>query len=322
MRTFLIFLFSASVLLTTQKTMANVPQKTIVVDAQGTGDYKSVQDAVYAVRAFLDTTTVIRIKPGVYFEKITIPSWVQHLQLIGDTPENTVIQFDDYSGKNVGGTTLGTFNSHTMLVQGNHVQLKNLTVQNISCNQGQAVALHVEGDRFSALNVQLLGCQDTLYAGSPNSSQYYRDCYIEGTTDFIFGSATVFFDNCTIKSLKNSYITAASTPQENEYGFVFRECKLVAAEGVDRVFLGRPWRPHAKTVFIGCELQSHIVKEGWDPWKGDKTFPNKEKTAFYAEYENHGAGASAQDRVYWSHQLTPDQAERYTVDLVLGDRFW
>ncbi len=284
--------------------------------------FQSIQDAIDSVRAFLDHKTVIKIDSGIYNEKIVIPSWCQNIELVGEDKETTIIMNDDYSGKVVDGFKLSTFTSFTMLVQGNGIQLKNITVKNASCNQGQAVALHVEGDRFSVINANILGCQDTLYLGAASSRQYYTNCLIEGTTDFIFGSSTAFFENCTIKSLKNSFITAASTPKENRYGMVFYNCKLTAEEGITEVYLGRPWRPYASTVFIQTTMGSHIIPHGWDPWDGDETFPNKDKTAFYAEYKSEGSGAAPEKRVHWSHQLTQSEALKYNKNQVLTNKFW
>jgi len=284
--------------------------------------FQSIQDAIDSVRAFLDHKTVIKIDSGVYNEKIVIPSWCQNIELIGEDKETTIITNDDYSGKVVNGLKLSTFTSFTMLIQGNGIQLKNITVKNASCNQGQAVALHVEGDRFSAINTNILGCQDTLYLGAASSQQYYNNCHIEGTTDFIFGSSTAFFENCTIKSLKNSFITAASTPKENRYGMVFYKCTLTAEEGITKVYLGRPWRPYASTVFIQTSMGSHIVPQGWDSWDGDNTFPNKDKTAFYAEHKSEGSGADPEERVLWSHQLTQSEAIKYDKNKVLKEKFW
>lgn len=185
--------------------------------------------------------------------------------------------------------------------------------------QGQAVSLHVEGDHFVIKDSKILGCQDTLYASGNHSRQYYENCFIEGTTDFVFGSATVVFKNCTIKSLADSYITAASTDQNKKYGFVFFDCKLIAKEGVMKVFLGRPWRSFAKTVFINTEMGNHILPEGWNPWKGDAMFPDKEKTVYYAEYMSRGEGSDISKRVSWSHQLTKKEVKNYTIEKIFGD---
>ena len=177
----------------------------------------------------------------------------------------------------------------------------------------------MEGDRTIIRNCRLLGNQDTLYTATGNSRQYYEDCYIEGTTDFIFGEATVVFNRCTIKSLVNSYITAAATTPFQKYGFVFLDCSLIADSAATKVYLGRPWRPHAKTVFIRCHLGAHIRSEGWDPWKGDAMFPDKEKTVYYAEYGNTGPGAGTSGRAGWSKQLRKKEAKQYTLKNIFGD---
>ncbi|HKK11566.1 MAG TPA: pectinesterase family protein, partial [Flavobacteriaceae bacterium] len=157
--------------------------------------------------------------------------------------------------------------------------------------------------------------QDTLFTGGKTSNQYYDNCYIEGTTDFIFGPATAVFKNCIIKSKKNSFVTAASTPENHEFGYVFFNCKLISDGNAHKVFLGRPWRPFAKTVFINCELGSHIVPEGWDPWV-DKRFPDKDKTAYYAEYKSKGKGANPNQRIRWSHQLSKKEVKKYTLKTI------
>jgi pectinesterase len=141
-----------------------------------------------------------------------------------------------------------------------------------------------------------------------------KDCYIEGTTDFIFGKATVLFENCTLHSLKDSYITAAATPEDVAYGFVFQNCKLTAAPEVTAVYLGRPWRIYAKTVFLNCEMGKHIKPEGWHNWSK----PEAEKTAFYAEYNCTGEGFLPKSRVTWSHQLRKSEAKKYTLENILG----
>ena len=227
---------------------------------------------------------------------------------------------DDYSGKvDALSEKMTTFNSYTLLVMADEVKISNLTIQNSWCNKGQAVSLHVEGDRFIIKDSKILGCQDTVYASGNHSRQYYENCFIEGTTDFIFGSATVVFKNCTIKSLADSYITAASTDQSKKYGFVFFDCKLIAKDGITKVFLGRPWRSFAKTVFINTEMENHILPEGWNPWKGDAMFPDKEKTVYYAESGSKGEGGNVSKRVSWSHQLSKKELKNYTIEKIFGD---
>ena len=298
----------------------NAPYITINVALDGSGQFTSIQKAINSIRDFGPGEALIKIKAGTYKEKIVIPSSKHKVTLQGENKENTVITNDDYSGKiDAFSEKMTTFNSYTLLVMADEVRISNLTIQNSWCNKGQAVSLHVEGDRFSIKDSKILGCQDTVYASGNHSRQYYENCFIEGTTDFIFGSATVVFKNCTIKSLADSYITAASTDQRKKYGFVFFDCKLIAKDGITKVFLGRPWRSFAKTVFINTEMGNHILPEGWNPWKGDAMFPDKEKTVYYAESGSKGEGGNVSKRVSWSHQLSKKELKNYTIEKILGD---
>lgn len=297
----------------------------ITVAQNGSGDYKTIQEAINSIRDLGEKQIKIYIKNGIYNEKLIVPSWKTNIYLIGESTEKTIITYNDYSGKGnamerdvYGQNKITTYTSYTFLIAANDITLENLTIANTSGKVGQAVALHVEGDRFKAKNCKILGNQDTLFAATENSRQYYENCFIEGTTDFIFGKATAVFQNCIIKSLADSYITAAATSPRQLFGFVFFNCKLIADSSVKKVFLGRPWRPYAKTVFAQCTLENHIVAEGWNPWKGDNMFPNKEKTAFYAEYKNIGAGATPTSRVNWSKQLTSKEFKTYTLINILG----
>ncbi|MHA6279686.1 pectinesterase family protein [Salinimicrobium sp. CAU 1759] len=299
----------------------------ITVAKDGTSDFSSIQKAINSTRDLGPGEVVIRIKSGTYNEKLEIPSWKRQLTLIGEDRKNTIITNNDFSGKidPQTGKEMSTFTSYTVLVQGNDISIENLTIQNTSCGEGQAVALHVEGDRFVVKDSDILGCQDTLYTATEGSRQLYLNCYIEGTTDFIFGEATAVFKDCTIKSLKDSFITAAATPQDREFGYVFIDCKLIAAEGVNEVYLGRPWRPYAKTVFINSYLGKHILAEGWDHWPGDQMFPNKKRTTFYAEYNSSGPGASPSTRAKWTHQLTSEEAAKYSLKNIFSttsDWYW
>ncbi|THU34132.1 pectin esterase [Niastella caeni] len=296
----------------------------LTVAQDGSGNYKTIQEAVNAMRDFSQERVTIFIKKGVYKEKLVIPSWKTNISLVGESRDSTIITNDDYSGKPypdgkkdaTGSEKFRTFTSYTVLVQGNDFSAENLTIQNTAGRVGQAVALHAEGDRCVVLNCRLLGNQDTLYVGIDSSRQYYRDCHIEGTTDFIFGPATVVFQRCTIKSLANSYITAASTTQRQAYGLVFLNCTLIAADtGATKVLLGRPWRPYARTVFINTVMGGHITAVGWDNWRN----PANEKTAYYAEYNSTGPGANPTGRVGWSHQLTKKEANKYTLKNILAD---
>jgi len=299
----------------------------LTVAKDGSGNYKTIQEAVNAVRDLSDKRVTIHIKNGTYHEKIVVPSWKTNISFVGESIDSTIISFDDFSGKsNLFGIDafqkdkFTTYTSYTLLVEGNDFTAENLTIQNTAGRVGQAVALHVSADRVVIKNCKVLGNQDTLYVTKENSRQYFQDCYIEGTTDFIFGEAIVVFQNCTIKNLTNSYITAAATRANQPFGFVFFNCKLIADSSVKNAYLGRPWRPYAKTVYLHCVLGSHIVAEGWDPWKGDAMFPNKEQTAYYAEFENIGLGASIHGRVPWSKQLNQEESKIYTLKNILGGK--
>jgi pectinesterase len=284
--------------------------KTLYTLAQdGSGDFTSLQEIVKVCKAFPDERITVRIKPGTYKEKVEVFSWNTKLSLIGEDAATTIITFDDYSGKG----THNTFTSYTIKVMASDFYAENITFENSAGPVGQAVALHVEGDRCVFKNCRFLGNQDTIYTGG-ESRQYFVNCYIEGTTDFIFGAATVLFDNCDIYSKKNSYVTAASTPEGRRYGYVFTNCRLTASPEATKVYLGRPWRNYAKTVFINCTLGAHILAEGWHNWKK----PEAEKTTFYAEYKSQGEGAGITTRVPWSHQLSAEEAKAYTVKNILG----
>lgn len=277
----------------------------LVVAQDGTGDYTTIVEALEAVRAFMDFDVKIYIKKGIYKEKLVVPSWVQHIELIGEDVQNTIITHADHANMN----HMGTFRTYTVKVEGNYITFRNITIENNAPRLGQAVALHTEGDCLRFINCRFLGNQDTVYTGVEGTRLYFENCYIEGTTDFIFGPSTAWFEGCTIHSKANSYITAASTPKDIEYGYIFNKCKLTATAGVDKVYLGRPWRPYAYTIFMNCELGKHIVGAGWDNWRDAKN----EKTARYAEYHNSGEGAKVDNRVKWAKQLSDKEAEKITT---------
>jgi pectinesterase len=309
-----------SLLLMMMNVNAQTYPKEITVAQDGSGNYKTIQEAVDALRAYSPEHNTVHIKNGIYHEKVVVPAWVTNVTFTGESKDSTIIVWEDYSGKLFSKDTVNnkkkmtTFNSYTVYVHGNDITIENLTIKNAAGRVGQAVALHVDGDRFIIKNCNLLGNQDTLLTANDNSKQYYVDCYIEGTTDFIFGNATAVFQDCVIKSLTNSYVTAASTTQNQQYGYVFFNCKLIAADECKQEYLGRPWRAYAKVVFINCELGKHIRPEGWHNW--GKT--ENEATAYYAEYNNTGEGAATDKRVTWSHVLTKKEAKKYTLEKILN----
>lgn len=287
---------------------------TYVVAQDGSGDFRYIQEAIDASKAFPEERITIFIRNGRYSEKVVVPSWNPKLTLIGEHRDSTIITWDDHftaidRGRN------STFHTATLRIDADDVLLANITIENSAGRVGQAVALHVEGDRVSVENCNLLGNQDTLYVAGAGSRQYFKDCYIEGTTDFIFGEATAFFDSCEIRSKKNSYITAASTPKGEDYGLIFWSCKLTASEQTDSVYLGRPWRDYAKTVFIRSYLDEHILPEGWHNW-GKET---AEVNSFYAEGLNIGPGADLGKRVKWAFQLSDQQTIKFSLQQVFKE---
>ena len=286
---------------------------TIVVARDGTGQFRNINQAIEVCRAFMEYHKVIYVKQGTYKEKVVIPSWLTNIEICGEDRDQTVITYDDHANIYMPeiGKGMGTFRTYTLLIQGSSITLKNITVENNSARLGQAVALHTEGDRLTFVNCRFLGHQDTVYTGRAGTRLYFHDCYIEGTTDFIFGPATAWFEHCTIHCKQNSYITAASTPQDVAYGYIFNDCRITTADGVDKMYLGRPWRDYGYTLFMNCELPAQIRPEGWHHWREEA-----KQTARYLEYNNHGEGAATAGRAPWSRQLTKKEAQQITLERV------
>lgn len=289
---------------------------TLFVDCKGNAEFRTIGEAIEVCRAFMDYKKVIYVRNGTYKEKLIIPQWLQNIEIRGESKENTIITFNHHANIPLPetGHPMGTFRTYTLKIEGNNITLKNLTVENNAPRLGQAVALHTEGDRLTFINCRFIGHQDTVYTGMPYTHLYFLNCYICGTTDFIFGPSTAWFEKCVIESMSNSYITAASTPRDQEHGYIFNECTLTASEGVNKVYLGRPWRDYGHTVFMNCNLGSHIRPEGWHHWKA-----NRVKTARYMEYNNSGAGADTSKRVTWSRTLSKKEAKRLTRESVIGN---
>ena len=288
---------------------------TIFVARDGTAEFRTIDEAIEVCRAFMDYHKVIFVKNGIYKEKLIIPQWLQNIEICGESAEKTIITYDDHANvkRPETGKPMGTFRTYTLKIEANDITLKDLTIENNSARLGQAVALHTEGDRLVFINCRFVGHQDTVYTGMPATRLYFKDCYICGTTDFIFGASTAWFEGCTIESLVNSYVTAASTPKDQAYGYVFNNCRLIAKEGVDQVYLGRPWRDYGYTLFMNCELGGHIRPEGWHNWE-----QHREQTARYLEYNNHGEGANPQKRVAWSRQLSKKEASSITPEVIFS----
>ncbi len=288
---------------------------TIVVARDGTGEFRTVSEAVEVCRAFMEYHKVIYVKKGIYKEKLIIPQWLTNIEILGEDRDATVITYDDHANivNPLTGKGMGTFRTYTVKVEGSSITFKNITIENNSARLGQAVALHTEGDRLIFINCRLLGHQDTVYTGIAGTRLFFKDCYIEGTTDFIFGPSTAWFENCEIHSRANSYITAASTPQDRPYGYVFNNCRLTADADNDKVYLGRPWRDYGYTLFMNCDMGRHIRPEGWHHWQKER-----QQTARYMEYNNRGEGAATDKRAAWTRQLTKKEAQKITMETVFA----
>ncbi|WP_241678326.1 pectinesterase family protein [Algibacter amylolyticus] len=306
---FVFLVISASIHLQAQKPKN---EYIMIVTKDGSGDFTSVQDAINAAKAFPYQRVIIHVKNGIYNEKVHVYSWNTKVSLIGESKEHTIITFNDYFDKIDLGRN-STFHTATVLVEGHDFTAKNLTIRNTSGPVGQAVALAVNANRCYFENCSIIGFQDTLYTSGEGFKQYFKNCFITGSTDFIFGAATVLFQNCDIHSKTNSYITAASTPKNQDFGYVFKNCKLTAKENVTDVYLGRPWRIHAKTVFINTNMGKHIKPEGWHNWSNK----NAEANTYYAEYHCTGDGYKPESRVPWSYQLKKREAKKYTIENIL-----
>ncbi len=307
-----IFLLLANALLYVNGQTANPQQYKYVftVAKDGTGDYYTIQDAIDAMRVYPLAPITLYIKNGIYNEKIELPANNTDVTFIGENVDSTIIVYNDYSGK--GKHT--TFTSYTAKISGNRFRAENITFANSAGPVGQALALYVDADKALFKNCKFLGNQDTIFTSGEQSRQLFIDCYVEGTTDFIFGPATSVFQNCIIKAKTNSFITAASTTPAKPFGYVFLNCKIIADSAVNKLYLGRPWRANAKTVFIKCDLPKVIAPEGWNNWNN----PENEKTVFYAEYKSAGEGAAPEKRVKWSRQLNDKQAQAYSLATIFS----
>ncbi len=301
----------------------------IVVDKNGFGDYFTIQEAINAVPDYShEKITTILVREGVYKEMVTIPHNKFRIKISGQGADKTVLTYDKYAEKLWPDSDfkMGTSGSATIYMHSSYVTIEDMTIENSAGEGkeiGQAVAVFTDGDFIFFHRCRLIGNQDTLYTygryGKDGGIKrnYFLDCYIEGTTDFIFGPSIAYFENCTIHSKKNSYVTAASTLKGEKYGYVFKKCRLTAAEGIDKCYLGRPWGAYAKTVFIECELGNHILPEGWHDWEKPGK-PDTKKNSYYAEYKNFGPGAAGKkERVKWSRQLTEKQASEYSFEKVM-----
>ena len=289
-------------------------QTELFVAADGSAKYKSVQEAIMAVPAgSRENPVIIHIKPGTYKELIYIQREKRFFHLVGENAEKTILTYDlnaNLTGRD--GKLIGTFRTPSTQIDADDFTAENITFENSAGPVSQALAVRVDGDRVVFRNCRFLGWQDTILLN--RGRQYFEDCYIEGHVDFIFGAATAFFERCHIHCLRDGYITAASTPDNQPFGFVFSDCKITGASPQVKTYLGRPWRAYSNVIFLNTEMSEVVRPEGWHNWN----FPDREKTVRYAEFGSTGPGANRRARVAWSKQLTKSEAKAITVEKVLG----
>lgn len=290
-------------------------QPDAVVSPDGSAAFTTVQDAINKAP---QTTTAgkpwtILVKPGTYKELVHIQREKRFVRLIGEDPLTTVITYNLYAAmKGPDGKDIGTFRTPSVLIDADDFTVENLTLENSAGPVGQALAVRVDGDRVAFRNCRFLGHQDTILLN--RGRQYFEGCTIIGTVDFIFGGATAWFERCTLNCLRDGYITAASTPAEVPFGFVFSNCTITAASPGIKVYLGRPWRPFASTTFINTRMDDCIRPEGWHNWGN----PDREKTARYSEINTTGPGANPAKRVPWALKTEGVKAEDISLEKVLS----
>jgi len=317
-------------------------KEVVISVAQGeAGRIQTIGEALEVAKAYEGDRVTIQIGKGVYKEKLEIKQG--GLTLEGCGAEDVILTYDDYANYIMDDNERrGTFRSYSVFIDANDFTARNITFENSAGpgdEVGQALALYIDGDRMTFENCRMLGSQDTVFtaplplkeiqkggfrgpkefAPRVNQRHYFKDCYICGDVDFIFGGATALFENCEIFSLNrnkkvNGYVTAASTPEELTYGYVFKNCRFTSDCQPNTVYLGRPWRDYAKVVIINSYLGSHIKEEGWHDWNKAKAH----ETAFFAEYGNYGPGSDTSKRVSWAKILTKDEAKSYTRENILG----
>ncbi|WP_300601542.1 pectinesterase family protein [Niabella sp.] len=285
-------------------------QYIFTVAQDGSGNFTKIQDAIRAMRGYPLAPITLYIRNGVYNEKIELPANNTDVSFIGESVDSTIITYDDYSGKG----PLTTFTSYTAKISGNRFTAENITFVNAAGPVGQALALYVDADQAMFKNCRFIGNQDTIFNGGETARQFFLNCYIEGTTDFIFGPATALYSHCIIKAKSNSYVTAASTTKGKKYGLVFTHCRLLADPSVKKLFLGRPWRAYAKTVFLHCAMPAAITPEGWHNWGN----PDNEKTVYYGEYGSQGPGMANSKRAPWARDISASEAEQYTPEQIFA----
>jgi len=299
--------------------VAKAAASRFVVAKDGSGNFQSVQAAVNAVPAN-STSVVIYIKSGTYQEVVTVPANKPNITFYGQDALKTIITGNNFNGEaKPGGGVFGTGDSATVLIEANDFNAYNVTFQNTHGKGAQAVAIRVNGDRDVFRNCRFIGYQDTLYADH-TGRQYYNNSYIEGAVDFIFGNATAVFDNDEIHTVGQGFLTAQSrTSSSQTTGYVITNSRLtVASASADLSYLGRPWRPFSRVVYLNTVMAAHIRPVGWLNWNNTNNF----LTSYYAEFQSSGAGAASSSRATWSHQLTASEATQFSIANFLNQDGW
>ena len=314
---FLTFFVSATSLFGSAQSDAVGPKNSpdAIVAADGSGQYKTVQEAINAApqTTSLAKPWIIGVKSGVYPEVVYIQREKRFVHLVGEGAATTKITAA-LAAKTIGadGKPLGTFRTATVQIDADDFTFEKITLENAAGPVGQALAVRIDGDRVTFRDCRFLGWQDTILAN--RGRHYFKRCFISGATDFIFGGATAYFDECEIRCDGDGYITAASTPREQAYGFVFSHCVISGSKPALRTYLGRPWRDFGMTAFLNTEMSDVVRTEGWHNWGK----PEREKTARYSEFGCTGAGALSDKRVSWAHPLSGKEAASLTPEIVLG----
>nr|XP_009411137.2 PREDICTED: pectinesterase QRT1 [Musa acuminata subsp. malaccensis] len=297
--------------------------RVILVSKDGTGDSRTVQGAVDMIPDGNKERVKILINPGVYREKVIVPKTKPFVSFIGNQSSETVISFhlrasDRYSN----GQNVGTFDSATVAVESDYFCANGITFENTAPaaqpgEEGmQAVALRLTGDKAMIYRCRILGSQDTLF--DHYGRHYFYECYIQGSIDFIFGSARSLYQACTLHAVAESYGAVAASqrnsPMDNS-GFSFLECRL---NGTGLLYLGRAWGRYARVVYSYCQLEGIILPEGWNDW-GD---PSRKSTVYFGQFNCKGDGANLQGRVSWARSLTYLEAKPFMDRGYIDGELW
>lgn len=313
-----------------------------IITHDGTGDFTSVQAAIDAIPVSNRAPTILLVRMEEFHEKVIVNK--DNVRIIGEARDRTIIAWNGAAKDlNEEGQQKGTFLSYTMLITGNNVEIANITIRNDAGDGrdvGQAVAVYAAGDRGVFRNVRMTGSQDTLFCGPTmpkvardalprvipegvpsvgdcppvGNRQYFEDCIIQGDVDFIFGPYRCWFERCTLfMNARGGLYTAANTPKELPYGFVFHNCVLTGACEPGMAYLGRPWRAYARTVFIDCEMDECVSPQGFSDWDAAKPVTER-----YAEYGTRGARADQSTRHPRQKRMTAEEAAVITVREVIG----